>query len=178
MSQDIPRLDNVHARTLEAFDPVRDPEAFEGVLPRRIMAFVIDLIVITAPVVFVALFVFLLGIVTLGLFWVLYFLLWPAAVLWAIAYYGLTLGSEHSATIGMRFMDIEMRTRSGEQAYFVLGAVHAILYWISVSALTPLVLVVGLFNDRRRLLHDLVLGTFIVNNPRRAASLRRNPVSV
>jgi len=41
---------------------------------------------------------------------------------------------------------------------------HAVLFWISISFLSPLVLLVGLFNSRRRLLHDVVLGTVIINN--------------
>ena len=73
----------------------------------------------------------------------------------------------------MRVMDIEMRTWYGAPAYFVLGAVHAVVYWISVSVLTPLVLLVGLFNDRRRLLHDIVLGTVVINSRYRAEAMRR-----
>jgi uncharacterized RDD family membrane protein YckC len=46
----------------------------------------------------------------------------------------------------------------------VLGAMHAILFWISVSVFTPLILLVGLFNNRRRMLHDMLLGTVIINN--------------
>jgi uncharacterized RDD family membrane protein YckC len=79
----------------------------------------------------------------------------------------------------MRVMDLEMRTWYGAPAYFVLGAVHVILFWISVSALTPFILLVPFFNRRRRLLHDILLGTVIVNNPQRAAALRglaANPV--
>ena len=45
-----------------------------------------------------------------------------------------------------------MRTWYGAPAYFVLGAVHAVVYWISVSLLTPFILAVGFFNARRRLL--------------------------
>jgi uncharacterized RDD family membrane protein YckC len=99
-------------------------------------------------------------------------------VLWALAYYGITLGSPASATIGMRVMDIEIRTWYGAPAYFVLGAVHAIVFWITVSALTPLVLLVCLFNGRRRLLHDLLVGTVIINNETRSAMLRdsRRPI--
>ena len=59
----------------------------------------------------------------------------------------------------MRVMDLEMRTWYGAPAYFVLGAVHAIVFWISVSVLTPLILLVGFFNARRRLLHDILVGT-------------------
>ena len=38
------------------------------------------------------------------------------------------------------------------------------LYWVSISFLTPLVLLVGLFNGRRRLLHDIILGTVVINS--------------
>jgi len=70
-------------------------------------------------------------------------------------------------------MDLEMRTWYGAPMYFLLGAVHAIVFWITVSALTPLILLVCLFNDRRRLLHDMLVGTVVINNPARTAALRR-----
>ena len=54
----------------------------------------------------------------------------------------------------------------------MLGAVHAVAFWFSVSAFTPFVLLVAFFNQRKRLLHDIVLGTVIINNPQRAAQLR------
>ena len=158
-----------------AYDPVANPELFEGVLARRCIAFVIDVIIIAIPVVFAAAFIFIVGLVTLGLGWILYWLLSPASVIWAICYYGLTFGSPASATIGMRAMDIEMRTWYGAPAYFVLGAVHAIVYWVTVSFLTPLILLVALFNQRRCLLHDMLVGTIVINNRVRAEALRRTP---
>ena len=87
-------------------------------------------------------------------------------------YYGMTLGSPASATIGMRSMDLELRTWYGAACYFVLGAVHAVVYWISISVLSPVILLVGFFNARRRLLHDMLVGTVVINNASRAASLR------
>jgi len=155
-----------------AYDPAANPELFEGVLARRVMAFLIDFVVLAVPVLFVAMFIFVIGIITLGLGFFLYGLLPPAMIIWAIAYYGLTLGSPASATIGMRIMDIEMRTWYGSPAYFVLGAVHAIVFWITVSALTPFVLLVCLFNQRRRCLHDMLVGTIVINNESRSAALR------
>jgi uncharacterized RDD family membrane protein YckC len=155
-----------------AYDPVTQPEYFEGVLSRRVLAFVVDVIIITVPVVFAALFILLFGVLTLGLGWLLFWLLPAGVTIWAILYYGLTFGSPKSATIGMRMMDLEMRTWYGAPCYFLLGAVHAVLYWISVSALTPLILLVAFFNARRRLLHDMVVGTIVVNNEARAAALR------
>src|SRR5437773_2606200 len=135
-----------------AYDPIANPELFEGVLARRCIAFVIDVIIIAIPVVFAAMFIFIVGLVTLGLGWVLYWLLSPAAVIWALCYYGLTFGSPASATLGMRVMDIEMRTWYGAPAYFVLVAV---------------------FNQRCRLLHDMLVGTIVINNRNRADALRR-----
>ena len=155
-----------------AYDPAATPELFEGVLARRVVAFLIDFLILSLPVVFVSMFIFVVGIVTFGLGFLFYALLWPAMVIWAIAYYGLTLGGPASATIGMRAMDIEMRTWYGSPAYFVLGAVHAEVFWITVSAITPLVLVVCLFNDRRRCLHDILVGTVVINNEARTGALR------
>src|SRR5665647_2505346 len=155
-----------------AYDPVSNPELFEGVLARRVVAFLIDFMVMAVPVVLAAMFIFAFGIVTLGLGWTLYWLLPPASVIWAIVYFGVTLGGERSATIGMRMMDLEMRTWYGAPAYFVLGAVHAIGFWFSVSFFTPFILLVAFFNERRRLLHDIVLGTVVINNAQRAAMLR------
>ncbi len=156
-----------------AYDPATQPELFEGVLARRVVAFLIDLIVITVPLIFLAIFIFMFGLVTLGLGWFLFFLMSPIAVIWALVYYGMTFASPASATIGMRVVDIEMRTWYGTPCYFVLGAVHAIMFWLSVSFLTPFVLLVGLFNDRRRLLHDMLVGTTVINNEARASALRR-----
>src|SRR6266403_1848730 len=132
-----------------AFDPWAEPELFRGVLVRRVFAFLIDLIVLSIPVVVACVFIAVFGLVTLGLGWVLFWLVSPASVIWALIYYGATLGGPHSATIGMRAMDLEVRTWYGAPCYFVLGAMHAVLFWLSVSFLTPLVLLVGLFNSRR-----------------------------
>jgi uncharacterized RDD family membrane protein YckC len=158
-----------------AYDPVANPELFEGVLVRRVIAFLIDVTIIAIPVLFVALFILVFGLVTLGIGWALYWLLWPATVIWAAVYYGLTFGSAASATIGMRVMELEMRTWYGAPAYFVLGAVHGILYWVTISFLTPLILLIAFFNERRRLLHDMLVGTIVINAPARAQAERFPP---
>ena len=160
-----------------AYDPVANPELFDGVLARRCIAFLIDITIITIPVLFAAVFIFIFGLVTLGLGWALFWLLSPAAVFWGIAYYGFTFAGPASATIGMRIMDIEMRTWYGAPAYFVLGAVHAIVYWLTVSFLTPFILLIAFFNHRRRLLHDMLVGTIVINNDKRAQVLRDPPWS-
>lgn len=145
------------------FDPEVQPELFRGVLTRRLVAFLIDLMVLGVPILLGVIFIALFGLLTLGLGWMLFWLVSPLSAIWAILYYGLSIGGPHSATLGMRMMDLQLRTFTGEPGYFLLGAAHAVFYWISVSVLTPFVVLVGLFNRRKQLLHDLVLGTVIIN---------------
>src|SRR2546423_4219224 len=155
-----------------AYDPATQPELFEGVLARRVVAFFIDVLMIAVPLLFVAIFIFMFGLVTLGLGWFLFLFYGPISVIWALVYYGLTFGSAASATIGMRMVDLEMRTWYGAPCYFVLGAVHAIGYWLTFTFLTPVILLVALVNDRRRLLHDMLVGTIVINKEGRASALR------
>ena len=169
---DQPPLGSSSGLRPHAYDPAISPELFEGVLARRFIAFLIDLTVLTIPVVLAAVFIFILGIVTLGLGFAFYALFYPAMILWALFYCGITLGGPRSATLGMRVMDLEMRTWYGAPAYFVLGAAQAVVFWISVSVLTPFVLLVCLFNRRHRCLHDMLVGTIVINNAARARSQR------
>jgi len=155
-----------------AYDPAVNPELFDGVPARRLIAFLIDLFILAIPLIFLWIFFFAITVVTFGLGIVLYGLMPIVATIWALVYYGMTLGGPRSATIGMRVMDIEMRTWYGAPAYFVLGAVHAVAFWISISIFTPLILIVCFFNERRRLLHDMVVGTIVINNDVRASVLR------
>jgi uncharacterized RDD family membrane protein YckC len=155
-----------------AYDPAASPELFEGVLPRRCVAFVIDVVVLAVPLIVLWVFIFAFGIVTLTLGWALFGLMPPIAAIWALFYYGSTQGGPASATIGMRAMDLELRTWYGAPSYFVLGAVRAFVFWLTVSVLTPLILVVAFFNSRGRLLHDILVGTVVINNAARASSLR------
>lgn len=157
----------------EFYDALTKPEYFEGVLSRRVVAFLVDVCLIVGPIVLLALFIFIFGLVTLGFGWLLFWLLSPLFVVWAIVYVGVTMGSPHSATIGMRMVDLELRTWYGGKMYFLLAAVHVIFFWISVSFLSPLILLVALINRQHRLLHDFCTGTIMVNNETRAAALRR-----
>lgn len=145
----------------DAFDPVQHPELFEGVRSRRIFAFFIDVIVIALLTFAAGILVFVVGVFTLGLGFLLYAIL-PASV--AILYAAFTLGGPAASTLGMRAMGLEMRLWYGAPPYPLLAAVHLLLFWFSVSLLTPLVLVVSLFSDRKRLLHDIVLGTVVINS--------------
>ncbi len=145
----------------DVFDPVAQPELFEGLRWRRTMAFVVDVAMVGTLFMIAAFAVFFLGLLTLGLGWMLYFILWQAI---ALLYTAFTLGGPSSATPGMRMMGLEMRLWYGDKVYPLLAAAHVIAFWLSISFLTPFVLVVTLLNERKRLLHDIVLGTVVVNS--------------
>lgn len=145
----------------DVFDAALHPDLFAGVRSRRIFAFLIDVIAIALLTLAAGVLVFVLGVFTLGLGFLLYAIL-PTAV--ALIYVAFTLGGPQSATPGMRAMGLEMRLWYGDRPYPLLAAVHAILFWFSISLLTPFVLLVSLFSDRKRLLHDMVLGVVVMNS--------------
>ena len=62
-----------------AFDPDLQPELFRGVLTRRVFAFLIDVVVLSVPVMLGYIFIAVFGLITLGLGWALFWLAWPAA---------------------------------------------------------------------------------------------------
>ncbi|MEX0854080.1 MAG: RDD family protein [Bauldia sp.] len=142
------------------YDPDTQPELFDGVLSKRIVAFVVDAILIVALMIPAALMILILGFVTLGIGW----LLLPALfAIVALGYVALTLGGSGSATIGMRLVGVEMRTWGGQRMFALLAVMHALIFWFSIGLLTPLILLVGLFTHRRQLLHDLLLGVVALN---------------
>ena len=139
----------------------RDSAAFfQGVLSRRMLAFVVDAIIILGLMVLASVVLFMLGFVTFFLSWFLFGLVFPVT---ALAYTAFTLGGPNSATVGMRTADLEMRTTYGAPMYPMLAAAHALAFYVSVTFLTPFILLFGLFNARRRLLHDVVCGTVVIN---------------
>lgn len=152
-------------RTYDAADYIIDdgrlaPGAVAGIRTSRVIAFLIDAVIIAILTFAVGVLVFFLGIITLGLGWMLYPILWPAV---ALVYSAFSLGGPHSATIGMRSQGIEGRFMDGSRLNPGIAAIHAVLFYFSVSVLTPLVLLVSLFTKDKRLLHDIVLGIVFVN---------------
>jgi uncharacterized RDD family membrane protein YckC len=149
-----------------AYDSQSAPELYDGVLSKRIIGFVVDAVIIVALMIPAALVLAVVGIITLGIAWLLYPALFAIV---ALGYVALTLGGPNSATVGMRMAGLETRTWNGAPMFPLLAVMHSLIFWFSVSLLTPLVLVVGLLTPKKQLLHDLILGTVVVN----AAPLRR-----
>jgi uncharacterized RDD family membrane protein YckC len=142
------------------YDAETQPDLFEDILSKRIIAFIFDAILIVLLMVPAALLVLVLGVFTLGIGWLLFP---PLFALVGLGYVALTLGGPASATLGMRLAGVQMRTWSGQRMFPVLAILHALIFWFSVSILTPFILLVGLFTERRQLLHDLLLGVVALN---------------
>src|SRR5690606_19646978 len=154
MTDQIPADSSEKPRSRFAYDPDTRPELFDGVLSKRILAFLIDALIIAALMIPAILIVFVVGLITLGLGWLLFP---PLFAIVALGYVAFTLGGPASATIGMRMSGIEMRTWNGAPMFALLAIMHALVFWFSVGLLTPLILLVGLFTRRGQLLHDLLL---------------------
>ncbi|MHA1560214.1 MAG: RDD family protein [Alphaproteobacteria bacterium] len=144
----------------DVFDPAIRPELFSEVLPRRLLAFAVDAIIVIVAMVPAFVAVAVLGWLTLGLGWFLFPFVFGIV---GLGYLALTLGGPESATIGMRMAGLEMRTLGGDKMYPLLAALHGLIFWVSVGLLTPLILVVGLMSNRARLLHDMLLGVVLLN---------------
>jgi uncharacterized RDD family membrane protein YckC len=130
-----------------------------GVLGGRMGAWLVDVLVIGVLWGIFTVALFVLGFLTFGLTWMLLAPLWPII---AVIYSGLTVSGPRRSTWGMRAFGVEMRTTSGQTPPFIVAAVHAVFFYVSISTLTPLVLLVGLFREDRRLLHDLLAGLIAV----------------
>ena len=155
-----------------AFDPVSEPWLFEGMRTRRILAFLLDLVVLSVFVTVAAVVIGILGVPTIGLAWLLYPILLPLV---AMAYIGLTMGGPKSATPGMQAMGIEMRLWHGGRMNGLLAIVHALVFYFAMGTglLWLILLGASLFSSTKRCLHDVLLGTVAINNPVRSAGLRR-----
>jgi uncharacterized RDD family membrane protein YckC len=137
---------------------LNDARAYDGVRTRRVVACLIDYLIVGLLTIPFAILVLILGLLTLGLGWMLFTVLVPAV---AILYIWNTLGGKDQATVGMKMMDIRLDRLDGAPIDGMTAVVHSVLFWAGNVVLTPLVLLVTLFSDRKRTLHDLLLGTVV-----------------
>lgn len=128
-----------------------DPARLRGLLWRRMFAYFVDILIIS--------FVSWLVVLAASPFWPIVLTLIP------LAYHSLLVGGPHAATFGQRLFGIEVRRLDGGRPTLLQAVVQTVLFYVTVTMLTPLVLVVTLFNRRRRALHDILAGTL---------TLRRN----
>jgi uncharacterized RDD family membrane protein YckC len=142
-----------------AYDPIKQPQLFEGVIRKRLVAFIVDAIIILVLTVLAYVVVAVLGIITLGLAWLLFGLTFPAV---GLGYNALTIGGPNSATIGQRNMGLEVRTWYGGKVTPLVAVFHALLFWFSLVIFCP-ILLWPLIDPQKRCLHDILAGVVLIN---------------
>lgn len=136
-----------------------DVRLYEGVRTRRVFAFLIDYFFVGLLMVPFAVVVLVLGVLTFGLGWMLFAVLFPLV---ALTYVWTTLGGAKQATPGMSIMGIKLERLDGRKIDGLFAVLHSVLFWAANALLTPFVLLFTLIADRKRTLHDLLLGTVVV----------------
>jgi uncharacterized RDD family membrane protein YckC len=140
--------------------PAAAPELYAGVIWRRCLAYLVDVVLVSIVGVMLGFCLTILGFLSFGL-------LSPLAIiilaLWPLAYHGFFVATR-GATPGMRFFDIEFRDWSGKPVEPAQGLLVVLLFFVSIALTVWLVVLVVLFTERNRALHDILAGTVVVRH--------------
>lgn len=148
-------------------EPFASPQYYQGVLIRRVFAYWIDLLCIGLLIALAWVVLSMLAIASLGLLSPLLLILGLIPVL----YHTLTIGGPHSATPGMRLTGVKVRSWTGERPSYLQAFVQTVLFYVTVYPTWSLVLVIALFDRRRRTLHDMLAGTLVLRTSPQAEVL-------
>jgi uncharacterized RDD family membrane protein YckC len=135
-------------------DPDRQPQFYSGVTTKRLVAWIIDMILITGVCVLIGLMTFFVG-----------YFFFPLLLLVVGFFYRVATITSGSATWGMRFTGIELRTQEGERFDGQMALLHTAGYTISM-AFFPLQLIsviLMIIGARGQGLSDNFLGTVAIN---------------
>jgi uncharacterized RDD family membrane protein YckC len=138
-------------------------ERTRGVLGVRLVAFIIDVVVIGLIALVVSMSVAFLGLVTFGIGWMLF----PAVgVCTAMAYAAATIGGRGQATIGMKASGLKVERLDGGPPDPITAAAHALLFYVATAtfALWGLAVLIGLLRQDGRMGHDLLTGFVVVRD--------------
>jgi uncharacterized RDD family membrane protein YckC len=141
-----------------AFSSSWEDRLLEGVLCRRCFGWLTDLMLVAMLVVTLWGSLLLLGLVTFGLGWWLLGLV----PLVPFAYHCLFLSSTLSATPGQALFGLMVRRDDDLGPPSLAQAVISTLMFYLTLATSGLLLLVVLFTQRKRTLHDLVSGLVVV----------------
>lgn len=137
-------------------DPTRHAAFYEGVLSKRLLAWVLDLVLIGVVTAL---------IVPFTAFTALFFL--PMLFLVVGFLYRWATLTGRSATWGMRLVNIEFLDRNGQRFDGATALLHTLGYSLSMAFVMPQILsvVLMLMSSRGQGLSDLVLGSVAINSP-------------
>lgn len=139
--------------------PVVTSAQLAGVRTSRILSFLIDYLIVGILCIPFAIIIGILGVITFGLAWGLYAFLLPLV---AVIYLAFTMGGPNQATVGMKMMGVKVMRLDGKKVDPILAILHGILFW--VIHFTFFLLIVSFFSSKKRLLHDILLGTYVTRD--------------
>ena len=137
-------------------DPDYDAAFYDGVPAKRLIAWLIDSVIVLAiSLVFVLL--------SVG---VLFFVFFPLIFVVNATYRWLTM-AQSSATFGMRVMALEVRGPDGARLDAAQAGLHTGAFVLASMFVIPQIVSMVLIatQPRRQGLHDLLLGTAAINRP-------------
>lgn len=141
--------------------PFVDPARLQGVLWRRSLAYIADLTIIAILIGIVALLLSPFVILSLGL------LASPVMFLVGLiplAYHTLLIGGSRSATYGQRLFGLVVTSGDGSGPSYLQALVLTILFYLSMSVTSGLILVVMPFTRYRQGVHDLIAHTMVLRH--------------
>ncbi len=130
----------------------------DGVLARRVLAYLLDAMFIALIAAGLAFFAFMLTIVSLGLLHGV----WAIVPFTAILYSTLTIGGPASSTWGMRMMGLAYRRTDGAPPDYAQAFILILGFYLSIALTSGLILLLALITERHRTLHDLLAGLVMV----------------
>ena len=131
------------------------PSSKDGVILKRVVAYIIDLVILTIVSYAIGT---LLVVLTLGL---ALFVIGGIFVAIALSYHTFFLG-RNAATPGMALIGLEMHDIMTDQPpSYGQAFIATVSFYISVFITLWIVLLVPLFTQRNRTLHDIISGTVI-----------------
>lgn len=150
--------------------PVHQPRAgdflppsfsVDGVLGGRIMAWIVDVLIVAMLTWMILTLLGIAGFVTFGLTWMLIPI---AAVGTLLSYAAITIGGSRQATYGMRMAGLRVERVAGRRPDGLAAAVHALLFYVATGTilLWCLTVTLGLLRRDKRMGHDLLTGLVVV----------------
>ncbi len=146
------------AQSLGLPDPDEKPQFYQNILPKRLIAWVIDVVLI---------FIFCLLVLPFTAFTGIFF--FPVMMIVLGFFYRWFTISNRSATWGMRVMGIQLRDIDGEPLESGQAFAHTLGYTISVTVapLQLISIIMMIVSARKQGLTDHLLGTAAINRPAR-----------
>ncbi len=141
-------------------DPFQRPDLYEGLLTRRVFAYLIDIFLIFWIVIAAKIGVAIFSVLS---FFILTPLLVSFLAIIPLAYHTLTISGPRTATPGMRLMGLSVRDYATGQRPTVLQAlITTILFYTTAAGTGGVILLWPLLHAQRRTVHDILANIIVL----------------